>query len=434
MESKKDDSKVAQFGNLISPVAIAASLLFLFLATSSLDGRDLGNELNSAILVTLSVLVPACIGRSSRLIPLENCASRIGYLTVALLVVGTASNYLDPDSFNHMFVTTFFFVGLVTALLNESDRTEESSLFISLILGMRLAAVYASGLAIAQNDSEVVVDWVRESIGSAFFSFWLASISLGFLAMVLIRGTVEKKGSGSFFRMLPTIRESPDAAAYSVLIFASFMIPLVWLGQLGSLAEFSEGSHLGVAWASFTALVIFTHAFFRSEGWHVLASLLTVNWILYSIGHLHEIGNELPSLFSQGGFIESFTWFFLGFWLNFFAFFFSSRGVFGDVAPRREKSSFRVWWNDNSYFLMVSLAFITALVVRVAWNVIPAMNASGTGLWDMSGGSDPWYMKRVVDYVIAERSHLIYDHDRAYPTGGINPLSLIHISEPTRPY
>ena len=70
---------------------------------------------------------------------------------------------------------------------------------------------------------------------------------------------------------------------------------------------------------------------------------------------------------------------------------------------------------------MVSLAFITALVVRVAWNVIPAMNASGTGLWDMSGGSDPWYMKRVVDYVIAERSHLIFDHDRAYPTGGINP-------------
>ena len=57
-----------------------------------------------------------------------------------------------------------------------------------------------------------------------------------------------------------------------------------------------------------------------------------VNWILYSIGHLHEIGNELPSLFSQGGFIESFTWFFLGFWLNFFAFFFSSRGLFGDVA------------------------------------------------------------------------------------------------------
>ena len=167
----------------------------------------------------------------------------------------------------------------------------------------------------------------------------LAGLNLSrFLGNGSDQGNCRKKGSGSFFRLLPTIRESPDAAAYSALIFASFMIPLVWLGQLESLAEFSEGSHLGVAWASFTALVIFTHAFFRSEGWHVLASLLTVNWILYSIGHLHEIGNELPSLFSQGGFIESFTWFFLGFWLNFFAFFFSSRGLFGDVAPRREKA------------------------------------------------------------------------------------------------
>ena len=94
MESKKDDSKVAQFGNLISPIAIAASLLFLFLATSSLDGRDLAKELNSAILVTLSVLVPACNGRSSRLIPLENCASRIGSLSVA------------PVSYTHLTLPT----------------------------------------------------------------------------------------------------------------------------------------------------------------------------------------------------------------------------------------------------------------------------------------------------------------------------------------
>ena len=421
MEAKKEGSKDAQFGNLITPVAIALSLLSLFLVTSFLEGRDFGNELDSSILVTLSVLVPACMGRSSRMIPLESGVSRIGSLTVVLLALGTVSNFIDPDSFNHMFATTFFLVGLVSALLNESGRLEESSIFISSILGMRLAAVYASGLAIAQNDSEAVVDPVRESIGSAFFSFWLASISLGILVMILVRGTVENKGSGRFFRMLPSIKESPDAAAYSALIFSAFMIPLIWLGQLDNLSQYSEGSHLGVSWASFTALVIFTHAFFRAEGWHVIASLLAVNWILYSIGHIHEIGNELPSLFSQGGFIESFTWFFLGFWLNFFAFFFSSRGVFGDVAPRREKSPFRVWWNENSYFLMVSLAFITALVVRVAWNVIPAMNASGTGLWDMSGGSDPWYMKRVVDYVIAERSHLIYDHDRAYPLGGINP-------------
>ena len=38
----------------------------------------------------------------------------------------------------------------------------------------------------------------------------------------------------------------------------------------------------------------------------------------------------------------------------------------------------------------------------------------------MTGGSDPWYMKRV-DYIMANNAHLIYDADRFYPHGGINP-------------
>ena len=31
------------------------------------------------------------------------------------------------------------------------------------------------------------------------------------------------------------------------------------------------------------------------------------------------------------------------------------------------------------------------------------------------------YMKRVIDYVVAERSHFIFDSDRSYPMGVINP-------------
>ena len=30
-------------------------------------------------------------------------------------------------------------------------------------------------------------------------------------------------------------------------------------------------------------------------------------------------------------------------------------------------------------------------------------------------------MKRVVDYILAENAHLIFDADRFYPAGGINP-------------
>ena len=49
------------------------------------------------------------------------------------------------------------------------------------------------------------------------------------------------------------------------------------------------------------------------------------------------------------------------------------------------------------------------------------MNASGTGEWDMTGGSDPWYMKRAIDYILAQNSHFVIDMDRAYPVGSINP-------------
>ena len=71
--------------------------------------------------------------------------------------------------------------------------------------------------------------------------------------------------------------------------------------------------------------------------------------------------------------------------------------------------------------MMIGLAFIFALVIRIQWYIVPSMNAFGTGNWDMTGGSDPWYMKRVVDYILANNAHLVFDADRAYPLGGVNP-------------
>ena len=422
MEEGKESLQVAQFNNLVAPLAITIALLGLTIAASSFEGREVdGDFLSASIIISLSVLIPASMGRSSLLVPLGSGALRVSSITLAAALIGIIANSVAPEHFNHMFVSTFVFVAFASAALNESERFEESASLLSIVLGMRLAAFYAGGLLIAQSDSLSVIDTVRDSIGSAFFSFWLSSISLGFLVMVCLRGSIENRGKGRLMANLPNIRDKPEVGIYSSLVFASFLVPLLWICQIDSIQEYSQQSHLGVAWACFTALVIFIHAFFRAEGWHVLGAILAVNWTLYTIGHIHEIGNELPSLFAEDGFIGSFTWFFLWFWMNFFAIFFASRGVFGDIAPKRERSGFRVWWDVNSYSVMVALALLVALIVRTAWNVIPAMNANGTGLWDMTGGSDPWYMKRVVDYVIAERSHLIFDHDRAYPTGGINP-------------
>ena len=53
------------------------------------------------------------------------------------------------------------------------------------------------------------------------------------------------------------------------------------------------------------------------------------------------------------------------------------------------------------------------------------MHAMGTEGFDMTGGSDPWYMKRVIDYILAQNAHLVVDADRFYPIGGINSTSVV---------
>ena len=410
--------------DIAAPAATTLALISLLFVTCLLEGREIsGDFVSDALFLPMAVLISATAGRLTKpLIPLDSPGLRVFALSSSLLAISLIANLGSPTNFDHMFVASVFVVGMVSAILNESGRFEESSVFFSIILSLHIATTYAAGLGISLGtESSEFIDAQRTAIGTAFFTYWFASVTLAVVVLLAIRGPFQQRGSGKMLSVLPTISESRTPLAYSALVFASFLIPLIWLGQLDDLTQFSQGSQLGFVWGFFGAIVVLIHALFRSEGWHVLGSILAINWILYTIGHLHEIGNQLPSLFSEDGFIGSFSWFFLGFWLNFFAIFFSSRGVFGDIAPRREKGLFRIWWGEHSYGILIGLAFIVALVVRTAWYVIPALNAGGTGLWDLTGGSDPWYMKRIVDYVIAERSHLIFDHDRAYPTGGINP-------------
>ena len=119
MEKEKEAPQVLQFNNLVAPVAITLSLLVLTIAASSLEGREVdGDFLSMAILISLSVLIPACIGRNSRLIPLDSGALRVGTIALAISLFGIIANSADPENFNHLFLTTFVFVGFASAILN----------------------------------------------------------------------------------------------------------------------------------------------------------------------------------------------------------------------------------------------------------------------------------------------------------------------------
>ena len=97
-------------------------------------------------------------------------------------------------------------------------------------------------------------------------------------------------------------------------------------------------------------------AFCRAERWHVLGAVVAVNWLIYTLSHLVEIGVSLPEqleFLAGNDFGGAFSWFFITFWLNVLAIMLASSGRFGDIAPRREPSQFRLWWKDNSYSILV---------------------------------------------------------------------------------
>ena len=407
-----------------APLATCSALFAFFLAISLLEGRSLdGNYLADAAIVTFSLLLSACIGRIlPEVTTLGSTGLRQFSTYAAIIAIALFANFVVPSQFDNLSVLSFILVGVATCIFMGANRPEETTILLSVVLGIHLSVSYAADLGILETAvTSATINDERLAIGSAFFTFLFCSVALGNLVMICIRGSFERIGSGNMFSPIPGISDSKEPVLYSLAVFFCYLIPLIWLGQLSDLGQFSEASHLGVVWASFSSLVVFIHAFCRAEGWHVLGAVIVVNWFIFTIGRVHELGNEIPSIFSDPGIIGSFSWFFVWFWLNFFTIMAASRGRFGDIAPHREPSAFRTWWTTNSYSVLIGMAFLTALIVRSAWSIIPAMNATGTGLWDMSGGSDPWYMKRVVDYVIAERSHLIFDSDRSYPVGGINP-------------
>ena len=446
----RDDAKAD--GNSIRelmPVsAILVALVALFLGTQALANGTMENDGYLRILtLPLTAALAACVGRVLAVTELglpsrfKIALSSLFFVTVSA-IPEFAPEVIEIES---LVSFTFAIVGICSLLLVNSNRREEANLFLVTVIGFYLSVSLAATTEFgtgswAGTDAEMI-DAIRSAAASLLFAFWASSISLGLIMTVAMRGTLDKPGKGSLFSTIPSFDTTNSSSRYTMsvlgLILAIQLIPLVWLCSItgdtivvdgeaisNALLKYSGHEYLGSVWALMTSLVIFCWAFCRSERWQVIAALIAVNWILYSAARLVEIGNPLgidilPA--GSGDSTSAAAWFFLIFWSNVAAYILSVRGYFGDTAPLREHSALRVWWNTNYYGIMIAMALFVSLAIRAGWNVLPAMNASGTQLWDMTGGSDPWYMKRVIDYVVAERSHFIFDSDRSYPMGVINP-------------
>ncbi|MEC9001129.1 MAG: STT3 domain-containing protein, partial [Candidatus Thermoplasmatota archaeon] len=420
------ESTPLQTGVASVPTVLVA-LLALFIGVDYVANGAMENDGYTQVLILPVVAsLAAALGRFGAFASFGNLSQFrsaiviFGFVAVAA-VISIAYNVFE--SVGRIGALTFALVGISTFVQIRSGRKEEANILLSVVVGFHLAVSHAANSVLDSADwagsAPDLIDTHRAAIASVFFAFWAVSIVVGMITTALVKGKLDSAGSGAFGASLSSSNKVLMYALLTILVIQA--IPLVWLGQLTGIQDFANHMYLGSVWALFTTAVVLFVAFCHSERWNVIGALVAVNWLLYTLGHLQEMGNEFPSFLTGDDAMSTFSWFFLGFWLNVAAIMIASRGYFGDISPRHEPSQARVWWQSNSYSIMVVLAIFVAFAIRTGWNVLPAMNASATGLWDMTGGSDPWYMKRVVDYIVAERSHYIFDHDRAYPMGAINP-------------
>ncbi len=412
MEKNEEVAKGNFFYQDITSVPIIlATLMVLYFGISFAVNGDIGNKGYMNILVLpLSAAFASAIGRISTSLQFSKSNKLQSFIIPIIIVMSALSIDFIANFSNNLFIITFILVGFASILLSNSNRIEENNLLLSTVIGFHLAISYASSLTF---DPGLDVDSQRTDIGIAFISFWLASISIGFTLVGFLKGVVDKVGKSPLFADIPIFKENKSFVIFSSIISIIYIIPLF---------RYDSFESLGVIWAASTSVIILFYAYCYFEKWHVLGSMILVNWFIFTMAHLQEIGNNFyPDIFEEESFTGAFSWFFITFWLNVGAIILSSKGFFGDIAPSRSRSKLRMWWDSNYYSILIPLSFVVALTVRVVWNVVPAMNASGTGTWDMSGGSDPWYMKRIVDYILANNSHLVFDADRAYPMGAINP-------------
>tara|TARA_Y100001970_G_scaffold68510_1_gene87275 strand:+ start:6534 stop:16046 length:9513 start_codon:yes stop_codon:yes gene_type:complete len=446
MNGKEDATRVGIPLMGLAPVTVVfATLMVLFLGVDYVANGAMENDGYVRILtLPLAAAFGAALGRVAASSSSHGSSDdsysksegssdyRFGIFMVSFTAI-LAIPVLIPSissTIENITIFTIVFMAISTLFLARLSRNEEANILLAVVIGFHLAVSHAAhtqfdSSAWAGSEAELI-DASRSATASILFAFWASACALGAILAVAMRGTLDNRGKGPLFADLPTFdrtnKSSMAIMGVMSLILAVQLLPLLWVGSLETLTEYSEHVYLGSVWALVCTFVIFFWAFCRAEGWQVWGALVAVNWILYTLARMVEIGSDfLGSTLSSDDGLSGVAWVFLIFWLNVAAVIFSSRGYFGDTAPRRENSQLRAWWNRNYYGILVGLALFVAIAVRTGWNVLPAMNASGTQLWDMTGGSDPWYMKRVIDYVVAERSHYIFDADRAYPMGAINP-------------
>ena len=437
MSSENDNGNEApnaMLGWLIAPLAILMALLANY-------GLDFGLVLEMEEMKPFAAItVAAILGMAPRVMK-ENELINVSAATLSLVTLIVTLVLSEGVSMytSNLVGLAFFFVMFGGYILDSKGRHEWNTVLIFSTIGLWTAMVAAANFA--DNQTKLYTldgqEYIRtaawqEGIGFVFFNTVAIFVILGLLAAVLLRGMLTpatdkgwfgyiKPSEGLWNRStLPLQVALAVWAASHIAILAYFNT----LGDLDILTIWSvDGYHgyIGFWPAALTGLVALTCAWMCAERWFTRALFIGSMWILYIVSSLYESGHWSSE--SLEGTWAVWIWFGITFFIGVVIYWFATHEDYGGWMNREahEPSQARVFWSNHWTGIMVFTAFLVGLAIRVQWYFVPSMNSSGLDSWDLTGGSDPWYMKRIVEYIIAENAHLIWDADRNYPVGGINP-------------
>ena len=414
MKDENGNTAAGDFrGTLGGPILMAASL-FVFLIAAQVSGQNGWTDELSLLALPATAAIGAALGRISSEHTSGIKVDR-SIITSCLIILPLLGTLIAPV----YLCLTLLVSALGTHILTSRGRVMEANLLIGVLIALLFAIIHSVTTA---TPDEAPVNATRAYLG-AKFSTMFSVLAFGSVYGVLILSrTLDKKSDAGMLAEFPFELNNKSTHIAAGAFMTSLVIPMIWISVINDPQTYEEGAHLGPIWGLFSAAIVLIVAMFKTERWNVLAGVLALNWVLFSLGRLNDLGVQgFPNALSDDGSYSMVLWFLIVFWANVGVIMMASKGYIGAMAPLREHSALRNWWKAHNYTILVGMAVIVAFVIRVVWNVVPAMNAQVIGEWDMSGGSDPWYMKRIIDYVAVERAHLVFDADRNYPVGGLNP-------------
>ena len=422
-------TKAPFYGLLAIPVTIAIMLAMMVAATWNAVDYE-ASDWNKLLMMTTVLIAGGLLGKAPRII-FEPVGTRPSLVSLGFAVVIGAVGMIHYYDGAALLGLAFTMMAIGVHLYDRSRRHEEELIVVGIVAGFLYAIQVAAAGHAWSGDATLgtegyydILDVDRAVTGFLFFTWWAISILSSVLIALAIRGRLQEGGTGSWFSDLPAILGKDQTPLYVGLgvWLAAHIFSLWHLKSLDSADSIFLTQHVGFFWALFTGIIAMFVAFCWAEHWRTLGLVISLNWLLYSIGSWQDSGIfGLDEVGFLNGDLGGLSWFLIFFWTNALFIYLGFAGRLLSGPERRGHGQARLWWGRHWYSITIGSALLVALAVRVMWNVIPAMNAAGTSEWDMTGGSDPWYMKRAIDYILAQNSHFVIDMDRAYPVGSINP-------------